>query len=284
MHRPDRVVVGDALGVVPHPVAVDDVCAGRLGDADHPAVDVRGHAAEQLFGHPAHPLRPVLAHQVVVAADAATGDDHRLCAEIRSRRRCFVTTPRRAARRRLQHRAAHADRGAVLDDQLVDAMPVREPDLRVAEQPAREDRRRSRARSPGDVEPRHRVAVSARVVATTLGPARRAGRSAGRVRAASCASHPPRSRRKRAPTAAASGPPGGRSRRCPASPAAPARGCRGCPAAAVRGCRRRTARRTTSTPGHRCCWRSPGRRSARAGRVRPARRRRPDPPDRPRRR
>lgn len=66
VQRPDRVVVGDALGVVPHPVRVDHPRAGLLRDADHPAVDVCRHAAEQLLGHAAHPLRPILAHQLVV--------------------------------------------------------------------------------------------------------------------------------------------------------------------------------------------------------------------------
>ena len=123
---PDRVVVGDALGVVPHPVAVDDVRARGLADPDHPAVDVGGHPAQQLFGHPAHPLRPVLPNQVVVTADAAAGDDHRLRTELEladdvSRRR----HPARRVRR-LQHGAPHADDRAVLDDQLVDAVPMRE--------------------------------------------------------------------------------------------------------------------------------------------------------------
>ena len=44
--RPHRRVVGDALDVVPHPVAVDEVGAGLLGDAEHAPVDVRGHAGE----------------------------------------------------------------------------------------------------------------------------------------------------------------------------------------------------------------------------------------------
>src|SRR6476469_2298604 len=51
MQWPDRVVIGDAFGVVPHPVAVNDMAARGFGDADHPAVDVCGHAAEQLFGN-----------------------------------------------------------------------------------------------------------------------------------------------------------------------------------------------------------------------------------------
>ena len=46
MVGPDRVPVVDALDVVPHPVAVDDVAAGLLGDLEHPPVDVRGHAGD----------------------------------------------------------------------------------------------------------------------------------------------------------------------------------------------------------------------------------------------
>ncbi|PQM48504.1 hypothetical protein C1Y40_01274 [Mycobacterium talmoniae] len=74
---PHRVVVGDALGVVPHPVPVDHPGARGFGDTDHPTVHVRGHPGDQLVGHPAHPLRPVLPHQLQVAADAAAGHDHR---------------------------------------------------------------------------------------------------------------------------------------------------------------------------------------------------------------
>ncbi len=73
--------------------------------------------------------------------------------------------------RRLQHRAAHPDHGAVLDDQLVDAMAMREPHLRVTQQPAREDVDDRRAGPPGDVEARHRIAMAACVVAAALGPA-----------------------------------------------------------------------------------------------------------------
>ena len=76
------VPVPDALDIMPHPVAVDQPRAGSLGDADHPAVDMFGHAAEiMLLGAFAEPLRPVLPDQVVVAADAAGGDDHGLRAQ-----------------------------------------------------------------------------------------------------------------------------------------------------------------------------------------------------------
>lgn len=78
MPGPDRVPVLDALGVVPHPVAVDVVRARLLGDAEHQPVDMGGDAGEHLLGRGAQPLGPLGADEVVVAADAAGGDDHRL--------------------------------------------------------------------------------------------------------------------------------------------------------------------------------------------------------------
>ena len=81
MARPDRRPVLDALDVVPHPVAVDQPRAGGLGDADHPAIDMFGHAGDHVLRRLAEPLRPVLPHQIVIAADAAGGDDHRLGAQ-----------------------------------------------------------------------------------------------------------------------------------------------------------------------------------------------------------
>ena len=58
------------------------MCAGALGDADHAAVDVGGHPAQQLIRHPAHPVGPVLTDQIVITADPSTGDDDRLGAEL----------------------------------------------------------------------------------------------------------------------------------------------------------------------------------------------------------
>ena len=49
-------------------------------------------------------------------------------------------------------------------------MAMCEADLRVGQQPAREDVDERRARPPGDVEARHRVAVAACVVTASLGP------------------------------------------------------------------------------------------------------------------
>ena len=66
---------------MPHPVAVDQPRAGGLGDADHASVDMFGHAGDHVLRRLAQPLRPVLPDQIVIAADAAGGDDHGLRAQ-----------------------------------------------------------------------------------------------------------------------------------------------------------------------------------------------------------
>ena len=82
----------------------------------------------------------------------------------------------RAARRVVgrEHRAAHAHDGAILDDELVDAVP--EPQGHQAGRLARADLRRegrddAGAGAPRDVEARHRVAVPDRHAVAALGPA-----------------------------------------------------------------------------------------------------------------
>src|SRR5258708_36101170 len=78
MARPDRRPVLDAFDVVPHPVAVDQPRAGGLRDADHPAIDMFGHAGDHVSWRVAEALRPVLPDQIVIAADASGSDDHGL--------------------------------------------------------------------------------------------------------------------------------------------------------------------------------------------------------------
>ena len=171
---PDRVPVLDALDVVPHPVRVDHGPAGSLGDADHPAVDVRRHPGEHPLRRAAEPLRPRGAHQLVVSADPARRDDHRLGRELELA--CGVTVRRHAARRRVRREdgAADAGDGAVGDHEVVD--PVPEPRLdpsgrQVRADPALERRDDARAGAPGDVEARHRVARAGGGVPAALGPA-----------------------------------------------------------------------------------------------------------------
>ncbi|SKU92099.1 Uncharacterised protein [Mycobacteroides abscessus subsp. abscessus] len=48
MARPDRVVVGDAFGVVPHAVTVDQVSPGGHRNPQHAAINVGGYARQQL--------------------------------------------------------------------------------------------------------------------------------------------------------------------------------------------------------------------------------------------
>src|SRR5437667_13462 len=55
--------------------------AGGLRSAVNPSVDMFGHAADQVFGRFAQASRPILAYQIVIAADAAGGDDHGLGAQ-----------------------------------------------------------------------------------------------------------------------------------------------------------------------------------------------------------
>src|SRR6202165_4531384 len=66
---------------MPHPVAVDQPRAGGLGDADTPAVDMFRHPGDVAFRRFPEAFRPVLPHQIVIAAEAAGGDDHGLRAQ-----------------------------------------------------------------------------------------------------------------------------------------------------------------------------------------------------------
>ena len=172
---PDRGPVAQALGVVPHPVGVDDLAAGRLGDLLHPAVDVGRHAGQ-------HPLRrrseavdrPLPAHLRVVAADPARGHDHglRVVRELGD----LVAVGRPAAVGAVggQHRAADTGHHAVGHDEVVHPVPEPErdqPALGRLAHPALERRDHPGAGAPGEVEPRHRVAVPARPAVAALGPA-----------------------------------------------------------------------------------------------------------------
>ena len=170
MKRPDRIVVGDPLGVVPHPVAVDDTCACALGDPDHPAVDVGGHPAQQLIGHPAHPFGPVLPDQIVITADTPAGDDDRLARNSKSPMIFREDDTPRAAFDG-SSTAPRTPTTAPSSTISSSTRAVREPRLRRIAEPTREDVHDGRPCPPGDVEARHRVAVSACVIATALGPA-----------------------------------------------------------------------------------------------------------------
>ena len=166
---------------------------------------------------------PVAAHELVVAADAAGGDDHGLRVELE--------LADRVARARLPARARAL--GASTSPRTPSTAPPRDRQLvdLVAEaqldEPARDRLAHAalerlddaRAGAPGDVEARDRVAVAGREVAAALGPADVRARSARPARAATRASRRRRSRRRPRPSGAASRPP------ARSKPAVPSQSC-----------------------------------------------------------
>ena len=93
MARPDRIPVSDALDVMPHPVAVDQACAAASVIAIMRPSTCSGTPEIMNFG--GSPRRwPVLPDHVVIAADAAGGDDHRLRAQRNRRSPCARLLPR----------------------------------------------------------------------------------------------------------------------------------------------------------------------------------------------
>src|SRR6202158_850204 len=159
---------------MPHSVAVDQPRAGSLGDADHPAVDMFGHAGDHVFGRFPQALRPVLSDQIVIAAEAAGGDDHGLRAQ-REVAGDFARTALAALDIvRLEDGAADAIDCTVGDRECVDA--VAEPECQAAARlrfarPPLERLDDAGPGAPSDVKPRHRIAVAHGIVAAALGPA-----------------------------------------------------------------------------------------------------------------
>ena len=150
---PDRVPVADALDVVPHAVGVDDVRRRRASaiSSIRPST-CAGTPEIMCCGGVAEPLRPVAAHEVVVAADAAGGDDHRL----RARARTSPTAARELACAARARRSARApsprtpSTAPPVDDQLVD--PVAEAQLdEPASRPPRARGARTARPRPGPV-------------------------------------------------------------------------------------------------------------------------------------
>ncbi len=194
----------------------------------------------------AEPLRPVAAHELVVAADAAGGDDDGLRAAARTRR------PRRGcstARARTRSGASTAPRtpstAPPLDGQRVDAVAEAQLD-----EPARGGRAHAalerlddaRPGPPGDVEARDRVAVADRAVAAALGPAD-VGQQPHALRVQpGRASRRRRSRRRPRPSAAASRPP------ARSKPAVPSQSCQASSCESLMRIRRCSGESTRNRP------------------------------------
>ena len=80
--RPDGVPVLDPFHVVPHAVPIDDGSSCCLGDGEHPAIDVSRNAAEHPVGRRPQPGGPARPDQLLVAADAPCGHNHRPAAQL----------------------------------------------------------------------------------------------------------------------------------------------------------------------------------------------------------
>ncbi len=172
--RPDRVVVVDALHVVPHPVGVDDARAGRLGDGQHPSVDEVRDARDHALGWVTHSLRPVRAHKVEVGADTARGDDHRLRVQFEVGHLNARTRRGPRHRGRFEDLAPHSVDDPARHRQVVDAVAEREAHQAAVGgrlDPRLERSEQTRAGPPCDVEARNRIAVAVGGVAAALCPA-----------------------------------------------------------------------------------------------------------------
>ena len=231
---PDRGVVLDPLRVVPHPVQVDHPRPGLLGGLQQGAVDVVRHPGDQVARRVAPAGRPVLPHQVEVAADSAAGHDHGRCGERElpdhGVRRAYAAGQLAA----LEHLAGQLDAvGPRLDRR--DPVPRPDPHLSGLQHPSANG-----STSPGPVpQVRWKRGPSCRDrgrCTRRARPTAPAGTSARRARAATTAARRPRSARTPRPSGAARSPPAGRTRRCPASRPGPARPSPGSAAAAAPGC------------------------------------------------
>src|SRR5690606_15289901 len=131
-----------------------------------------GHAAEHLLRRTAQPLRPVLAHQIVVAADTAAGHDHGGGLERELALDVAVAGLAALGVIGRQDRAAGPDHGAVAHDELVHPVPELELDQALLDPRAHgfdERLEDGRPGTPDDVEARDGVAVPGRRVAAALG-------------------------------------------------------------------------------------------------------------------
>ena len=133
-----------------------------------------GHAGDHEFRRRAEPLRPVLPHQLMIAADAAGRHDHGL----RLQRKLADDIARRALAALdivgRENGAADAIHRAVGDGERIDAMAEPEDQPAASGGLARAALERlddAGPGAPGDVKARHRIAVAHRVIAAALGPA-----------------------------------------------------------------------------------------------------------------
>ncbi len=157
--RPDRVPVVDALGVVPHPVAVDQARAGGLADR-RASGRRRGRGRRRSSASAACPSRsgqfwrtrswlPPMPPEVTITAPALSSNSPTTSRELGLPARDRARAPARC-------RVTPVD-GAVVDGQLVDPVAEAQVDQPAARGLAHAPRERldhPRPGAPGDVEAR----------------------------------------------------------------------------------------------------------------------------------
>jgi hypothetical protein len=174
MGRPDRRPVGDALDIVPHPVAIDQPAAGGFGDAEHGPVDMGRHARQHVLRRLAKALRPVATDELVITANSAGGDDHALSLEPEAAGHAARTRLTAPDRTLLQYLAFDSVDDAAAPRQPGDAMAepqLDQPLLLSLRDAAQEGLEHAGPRAPGDMEARHGIAVAGGEITAALGPA-----------------------------------------------------------------------------------------------------------------
>ena len=159
---------------MPHAIAVDDAAAGRLGDRQHAAVDVVGHARDHVFRSPPQAPRPIPPHQRVIGADAARRNNDCLRFELKGAEDIARTLAAALDIAWLKDIAAHAVDHRTRSRDLIDAVPELERDESsfLAFSHARDERlEHTRPRSPGEMKARHRIAVTGGAATAALRPA-----------------------------------------------------------------------------------------------------------------
>src|SRR6266567_9357352 len=83
MLTPDRCVVMDSLGIMPHAIFVNEMSAVRGNHFQHMSIDMIGNARNQVLRWRTQALRPIAAHQLVIPSDATRGDNYCLCPHLK---------------------------------------------------------------------------------------------------------------------------------------------------------------------------------------------------------
>ena len=174
MLRPHGRVVLDALNVVPHAVAIDESGSRGLGNLEHPAVDMGRNPGKHRLRGCAQAFWPLFANQVVVAADAAAGDDDSARAVLEIGYEVPIAWCPALGVIRGEDGAADPDHSTAFDDELIRAATESEGDESGADASphlANERLEDAGSGAPHDVEAGNRIAVAVGRVSAALRPA-----------------------------------------------------------------------------------------------------------------